>query len=462
LVSMWQDYVDTYRLFARVLSISQATTELKDLRRYRVVLIDESHNLRNREGKRYKAIHEYIEQNDSRCILLSATPYNKTYLDLSAQLRLFISEDTDLGIRPERLIGDLGETEFIRRHQCPVRSLAAFEKSESADDWRELMRLFLVRRTRGFIQANYAETDPETGRQYLPMPDGTRSYFPARVPRTVGFVVDERRPDDPYARLYSGQVVDAINGLYLPRYGLGNYVAAKPAASPTQTEAKQLQGLGRAGKRLMGFCRTNLFKRLESGGPAFLQSVERHVLRNCVYLHAIEHGLQLPLGTQGAELLDPGTFDEDADATLPGMDGDDGEEPEVVAPAPALRTEDDYRRRAAEVYAQYAGPLKRRFKWLRSDLFVPSLSKHLLADTRALLGVLAVCGAWNPDADAKLNALVHLLTQQHPHEKVLVFTQFADTVRYLTEQLQRRGIPELEGVTGASADPTGWPGASAP
>ncbi len=104
LVGMWQDYVDRYHLFARVMSVSQAPNELAGLRRYRVVLIDESHNLRNREGKRYKAIKEYIEKNESRCILLSATPYNKTYLDLSAQLRLFVQENKDLGIRPERLV----------------------------------------------------------------------------------------------------------------------------------------------------------------------------------------------------------------------------------------------------------------------------------------------------------------------------------------------------------------------
>jgi hypothetical protein len=33
---------------------------LPDLRRYRVVLIDESQNLRNREGKRYRVILDYI------------------------------------------------------------------------------------------------------------------------------------------------------------------------------------------------------------------------------------------------------------------------------------------------------------------------------------------------------------------------------------------------------------------
>ena len=167
LVKMWEGYVTEYRLIAKVLSMTKVQRKLPDLRRYRVVLIDESQNLRNREGKRYRAIQEYIQENESKCILLSATPYNKTYVDLSSQLHLFVAEDKDLGIRPERLLRELSETEFRRRHQCPIRSLAAFEKSEYADDWRELMRLYMVRRTRSFIQHNYADTDPGTGANTL-------------------------------------------------------------------------------------------------------------------------------------------------------------------------------------------------------------------------------------------------------------------------------------------------------
>jgi hypothetical protein len=49
----------------------------------------------------------------------------------------------------------------------------------------------------------------------------------------------------------------------------------------------------------MGFCRTNLFKRLESAGPAFLLSIERHILRNFIVLHAIDHGLDHSLGRTG-------------------------------------------------------------------------------------------------------------------------------------------------------------------
>jgi superfamily II DNA or RNA helicase len=454
LETMWQDYVDRYRLIARVLPISRVIRELPNLRRYRLVLIDESHNLRNREGRRYRAIQEYITKNDSHCVLLTATPYNKTYLDLSAQLRLFVPEDKDLGIRPEKLISDLSETEFLRRHQCPVRSLAAFEKSEYIDDWRDLMRLFLVRRTRSFIQANYAETDPQTGRRYLTFADGSRSYFPTRLPRTVGFTITDQDGGDPYARLYSGAVVEAINALYLPRYGLGSYVAPRPTPPPTSAEQRQLQGLSRAGKRLMGFCRTNLFKRLESGGPAFIQSIERHLLRNYVFLHALAQGLELPLGTQESELLDGRVSDEDTEATLPLEEEEEQNGAQVESGLIALDTEEDYRRRAAEVYADYAGRYRRRFKWLRATLFVDEFQQHLLADSRALLAVLRTCGAWDAARDAKLNALAALLTQTHPHEKVLVFTQFADTVRYLTEQLKARGIIALEGVTGETENPT--------
>jgi SNF2 family DNA or RNA helicase len=450
LVPMWEDYRDRYRLRGRVLSISRAIKELPKLRRYRLVLIDESHNLRNREGKRYRAIHEYVRQNDSKCILLSATPYNKTYLDLASQLRLFIPEDNDLGIRPERLLRELSETEFIRRHQCPVRSLAAFEKSPFSDDWRELMRLCLVRRTRTFIKENYAETDTATGRKFLTFEDGTRAYFPDRVPKTVKFRIG--KPDqDQYARLYSDQVVDTINHLNLPRYGLGNYLSPSPHEPPTSTENKVIHDLSRAGKRLMGFCRTNLFKRLESSGQAFLQSVERHILRNYIYLHAINNDLPIPVGTQDAEMLDPGISDQDA--LFAEEDEENGDAADQL-PAKPLRTDTDFKNRAGEIYVSYAGQWKRRFKWLRPGLFVKQLAADLREDINALLKVLQLCGEWDPGKDAKLSALVKLLTDKHGQEKVLVFTQFADTVYYLEKELRNRGIARVAGVTGDIENPT--------
>ena len=480
LVKMWQGYADEYGLHVRVLSFSRVIKELRDVpARFRLVLIDESHNLRNRQGLRFKAIQEYIGESGAKVILLSATPYNKTYQDLSSQLRLFVAEDQELTIRPERLLKSLGETEFRRRYQASPRSLAAFEKSEFTDDWRELMRLYMVRRTRSFIQQNYASADcpgcavplsagqakcPKCGRvklsadrKYLTFADGTRSYFPERVPKTVKFKIKEGDPNDQYARLYAPEVVAAINALSLPRYGLGNYVAATPHQAPAQADGKMLQDLSRAGKRLMGFCRTNLFKRLESSGQAFVQSLERHILRNYIFLHAIEHDLALPIGTQDSGLLDAGNYDEDvddenADAEMFDDEGSGDTTPPLLL---SFKTAADFKKRAAEVYARYSTQFKKRFRWLRPDLFVPALCKDLTDDSASLMKVLADCGAWDPARDAKLEALFNLLTKKHANEKVILFTQFADTVRYLDAQLRARGLKKISGVSGESPDPTG-------
>ena len=458
LVRMWEDYAYAYRLRAHVLSQSQVISKLPTLRRYRLVVIDESHNLRNRDGKRYRAIREYIRGNDSKVILLSATPYNKTYHDLSNQLRLFVEDEQDLGIRPERLLRELGEVEFSRRHQASPRTLAAFDQSGHADDWRDLMRLYLVRRTRSFIQDNYAETDPDSGRKYLTYEDGDRSYFPVRVPRTIKFAIDDADPTDQYARLYAPGVVTTINALHLPRYGLGNYLSDSPESPPTSAEEKQIQDLSRAGKRLMGFCRTNLFKRLESSGAAFLLSVERHLLRNHVFLHALRNGLPLPIGTQDAEMLDLRFTDSDADAGHAAYLYSDDEQAQQDSDADRASVDNwtaaSFESRAAQVYAEYASRYRRRFGWLPSDRFVDALEHRLQSDSDALIDILQTHGRWNPENDAKLRSLHTLLTATFPDRKVLVFSQFADTVRYLEAQLRRTGVDSVAGVTGDSDDPT--------
>lgn len=51
LTKMWQSYVDQYRLIAKVLPSSRLLSELPNLRRYRLVVVDESHNFRNLAGK---------------------------------------------------------------------------------------------------------------------------------------------------------------------------------------------------------------------------------------------------------------------------------------------------------------------------------------------------------------------------------------------------------------------------
>ncbi|MCH5346310.1 MAG: helicase, partial [Muribaculaceae bacterium] len=216
LQEMWQKYAKKYDLKVDIISMAKPI-DVDNARYYRLIIIDESHNLRNgAKGTRYRNIKALIDHQDSNVLLLTATPYNKDFSDLVNQLRLFIPDDRDLGIRPEAYIRQLGgEREFLQTHnEIFIRSVAAFAKSDCVEDWNELMKLFLVRRTRTFIKENYAKTDAENGRKYLEFPNGDKSYFPDRLPKAEKF---ETVHGDQYSRLYSEKMIEMMESLDLPR-----------------------------------------------------------------------------------------------------------------------------------------------------------------------------------------------------------------------------------------------------
>ena len=173
------------------------------------MLIDESHNLRNREGRRYKAIARLHPQLRRQGHPALGHAVQQDQADLSSQLRLFIDEKANIGIRPEHFMRKHGmsETEFERKHQCQVNSILAIEKSDEFDDWRELMRLYLVRRTRSFIIQHYTEADKQ-GRQLSAWQGRREALLPGAQTTALKFTVDEADPADRYARLYSAAVVD--------------------------------------------------------------------------------------------------------------------------------------------------------------------------------------------------------------------------------------------------------------
>ncbi len=447
LVTMWEGYVHKYQLRAKVLSQSKVQKELPKLRRYRLVIIDESHNLRNDQGSRYRSIKSYLDENDSKVILLTATPYNKSYLDLSNQLRLFIPDDMDLGISPERYIEALGgQVQFTSEHNDTfIRSIKAFEKSTFVDDWRELMRLYLVRRTRSFIKENYAITDQENGRKYLPFANGTKSYFPARVAKKVEYKFDPKDPKDQYAMLYSDSVVASIDSLELPRYGLANYLSKRPKTKPSVNEEKIIANLSRAGKRLMGFCRTNLFKRLESSGHSFLLSLNRHIQRNYIFIYALTNHLELPIGKDLSRNLDEYLEDSDTDKS-----------PDSDNILNVMLDTNVYMSRAKIIYDIYVSDFKTQFDWIRPELFIQDLQNHLINDCNEIINILKKGSSWDPAKDRQLLALHELITNIHGTEKVLVFTQYADTAEYLGRELKRLMVDKFEVVTGDTDDPTAF------
>ena len=85
--------------------------------------------------------------------------------------------------------------------------------------------------------------------------------------------------------------------------------------------------------------------------------------------------------------------------------------------------------------------MKSRFDWIDSKIFDKNrLLQHLTEDNDALLEILSRIKIWQPDKDRKLTALYNLITKQHKNEKLLIFTQFADTADYIFKYLEKKNL----------------------
>lgn len=445
LQDMWAKYRRQYDLKADIMSMAKPI-DVDNARYYKLIIVDESHNLRNSQGTRYRNIRDLIQKQDCKVLLLTATPYNKQFKDLSSQLRLFIDDDTDLGIRPEAYIREIGgERKFEESHDDFIRSIKAFERSDCQEDWQELMKLFLIRRTRTFIKDNYAKTDQDSGRKYLEFKDGHKSYFPDRVPKAIEYKTVK---GDQYSRLYSKAMIDLMGDLKLPRYGLINYIDEKKTTDASNYEKALIDNLSRAGERMMGFCRSTFFKRIDSCGFSFLLTIYRHILRNAVFIYAIDNKLKLPVS-------DENTFPEDfiEDADINNIFTGDNEETSSDENLTQIPNDMDvYMQKAKDYYNGLIG--KKNVQWIESKYFKRTLKQQLKKDCEQLIAMIDLCDVWNPQTDKKIDELEELLNNKHKDDKVIVFTQYSDTANYIYSQLKKRGVQQIGKVTGGSKNPT--------
>ncbi len=426
LKQMWEDYFDAYEVPGRVVAYTEAHNVLPAISRYRFVIVDESHTLRNDKRRDYQAVLEYLDRVGAKALLLTATPYNRRFEDVANQLGLFIQPDEDLGISPVNALA--ADPKLADRVDGKVTTLQAFKRSEDPDDWKRLMSEHLVRRTRTFIKNNYSETDDD-GSKYLRFADGTKFRFPDRVARPIDHPFEG---DDPAALMVSDDTLNTLQNLVLPRYSLIAYVDENRKSEWSAEDKHIVENLRRARGQVAGFVRTTLYKRLSSGGYAFILSLRRHVARNELFLYALDNGLPLPTGTiQEADLLDD----------------DDIIEHEV----------DDTERlgdAAAQRYQALVDANPGYVTWIRPEFFTPGLRDALLADTEALAVLLDAYGPWEIGRDSKLAALAKLINEEHPDEKVLVFTEYKDTANYVATSLRSLGVHAVDSATGDDEDPT--------
>lgn len=455
LEKMWNEYVREYRLRgARVLPLSMARTQLADFARYRLVVIDEAHNLRNAGGQTYNAVRDYLERNEPYVVLVTATPYNVDFSDIADQLALFVSPDDRLPLRPERAIAAAGGlASFMQRVRSGIpESLDAFRKSDDPEDWRALMSQFLVRRTRAFIKKHYAKVDERGAYLVFPGSDDDRFYFPKRVPRIVRIESSAQAEN----RL-ADQTIEVVTHLHLARQRLGDYLT--PAARASSDEV--VQRLQNRSGVLQGIVRIGLLKRLSSSRAALLLSLERHLIRDLAFRYAIEHGRRIPVGA--------GTL---VDADLVAGDGSgvslDGQRTygETEARPRRLRVSSQGTvepitaaegRQLAEAAYRRVEKRQSGVTWLDAA-FVEAerLLSALDEDIEAVSRLIQEIGTIRASDDAKIAELARLVANEHPDEKLLIFTEYRDTAEYVAAGLEGKKVSNLGVVTGDDGDPTAF------
>ncbi|NMG18699.1 helicase-related protein [Brasilonema bromeliae] len=409
LIEMWERYNEVYQLNARVLSMGMLKEDeesgfkvLLDDFRFQdrdFVLIDESHNLRNHTTQRYKVVEAFLGAG-KRCCLLTATPRNKSAWDIYHQLKLFHQDDkTDLPIDPPDL------KEYFQ----------LVEKGEKK--LQELLSHILIRRTRnhilrfyGFDSQTQQAVDPANFREYL---DGTRRayvivggkhrFFPKRELETIEYSIE-----DTYQGLYEelrqylGKsrkrqlAKPPTNELSYARYGLWNYVLKpKQKQEPYNT-------LQRAGANLRGLMRVLLFKRFESSVYAFQESIRKLLIVHERFLKALSQGF-VAAGEEAQTLLS-----------------------------------EDYNQ--AEEQDLMDGLQKVSDKYDIADFYTEKLQQHIEHDIKLLKNILALVEPITADKDTKLQTLIKWLSKPSlKNKKRLIFTQYADTAKYLYENLNPGG-----------------------
>lgn len=97
---------------------------------------------------------------------------------------------------------------------------------------------------------------------------------------------------------------------------------------------------------------------------------------------------------------------------------------------------------------------KNNVQWIDSKYFKRTLKQGLKKDCDQLIAMINLCDDWNPQTDQKLNELEKMLNSTHKYDKVIIFTQYSDTAIYVYKQLKKRGINNIEKVTGGTKSPT--------
>jgi len=365
---------------------------------YDLVVIDESHNFRNKathKGKesRYDRLMRRIikEGVKTRVLMLSATPVNNRLADLRNQIA-FVTEGDDTALL-EHGIASIEAT--TRKAQTQFNRWLNLDESEKTParlvemlgfDYFTLLDHLTIARSRKHIEKYYGTS--ETGR------------FPDRLP-PINIKADVDRAGEFRSIRDINLEIRRLNlASYAPlRYVLPHKQAAYDAKYSTQIRGGEsfFRQVDRE-ESLIHLLRVNVLKRMESAVSSFTLTVERQ-------LRDVETTLaRIEASASDIEEID-----------IADVDIDD----------PAFET-------------LLVG---RKVKVLLSDVDLIRWKQDLIEDRNRLATLLAAAKQVDAARDAKLAALRNMIEDKcrNPinagNRKFIVFTAFADTAEYLYAQL---------------------------
>lgn len=362
----------------------------RSLDEYQLIIVDEAHNYRNPNAPtRAAALRHLLFGQKRDLLLLTATPVNNSLWDLYYLIHFFVRQDAHLA--------DRGVLSIRQRFMEAMRTNPT---DLNPDVLYPIIDATTVKRTRQFVKKHYS-SDTIKG------PDGTPRaiIFPKPKAITVRYALEDQLPGF-FDQLEKALASDGGRNILFARY--------MPDAYRIESLDQEENGHARA---MTGLLRSGLLKRFESSCFAFRETIQKMILQQDHFLQALEKGHVVTT------------------AFLQDISGDDESLFEELL---EKHSED-----VADV---------RYFDITR-------LKNDVLRDRDLLQGLEESAASISNERDAKLKALSDVLAEiaaQAEYEasdvideaqkrKVLIFSSFADTVKwiwnFLKQELEKR--PEL-------------------
>ena len=365
-----------------------------------LVVIDESHNFRNSDGKRYqKLLKEVIsEGGGTKVLMLSATPVNTSLIDLRNQIHLMTEG------REGVLVESLGINNITSLIKDAQEQFAKWEHEQMNRTQRNKNAL-LERLGAGFLRLLDGVSIARSRNQI------TR-FYQEEMERVGEFPHREkpinRYPDaDLLGELSYDDLSDDIGRFQLRQYRPSEYLkGANRSEQMVFDDISKKDSQQNREYYLVGMMRTNFLKRLESSAHSLTLTLERTISKIDDILGKIKHYEENGMDDSLEDNVQPDADEEDEEMLI--------------------------------------GQGKRQYSL--SELDLPRWREHLLEDRQVLEDVYRRIRVIDSIRDGKLKQIKEDIAARATHptltregernRKLLVFTTFKDTALYLYDNLK--------------------------